>query len=80
MIFHLFTDGACQPNPGNGGWAFIIYPEGDTLNRIVRSGFKKDTTNNRMEIMALLKGLEYTRDSALTKKVLLFSESSSFFR
>ncbi len=59
MIFHLFTDGACQPNPGEGGWAFIVYPETHSEKRVARCGYEANTTNNRMEITAVLKGLEY---------------------
>lgn len=52
-----FTDGSAD-NTGDrsGGWAFVI----DFLGfRIISSGFEKDTTNNRMEILAVLKLLEY---------------------
>ena len=58
MRFHLFTDGACQPNPGNGGWAFIAYPETHPKKRVIKSGYEEKATNNRMELMAVLKGLE----------------------
>lgn len=58
----LFTDGACSGNPGPGGWAFILrHPE--TGKELVRSGGERDTTNNRMEMMAVIQGL-----SALTRK------------
>jgi len=59
MRFYLFTDGACQPNPGNGGWAFVVYPKDRIDEKIAQSGYQKDTTNNRMEMTAVLKGLEY---------------------
>ena len=53
----LFTDGACSGNPGPGGWAFILkHPSsGKSLEE---SGGEKLTTNNRMELMAAIKGLE----------------------
>jgi len=57
MEFHLFTDGACQPNPGFGGWAFVVYPEDKPQKKMSCSGYEKDTTNNRMEITAVLEGL-----------------------
>ena len=54
---HLFTDGACAGNPGPGGWAYIL--------RHVRSGKEKEasgsaqlTTNNRMELIAVIRGLD----------------------
>jgi cyclic pyranopterin phosphate synthase len=52
---NIYTDGSCIGNPGPGGWAVIII---DGSNRQVLSGHETHTTNNRMEIMAILKGLE----------------------
>jgi ribonuclease HI len=53
----LFTDGACQHNPGPGGWAFILrHPASG--RQISRSGGESMTTNNRMELMAVIRGLE----------------------
>ena len=50
----IYTDGACSGNPGPGGWgAILMY--GDTRKEI--SGAKKDTTNNIMEITAVLEAL-----------------------
>ncbi|MDR1959696.1 MAG: ribonuclease HI [Planctomycetaceae bacterium] len=52
----LFTDGACSGNPGPGGWAFILrHPKSG--QEIVRNGGEPDTTNNRMELMAVIAGL-----------------------
>lgn len=62
MKYEIYTDGACQPNPGTGGWAFILYRVGDS-ERITKSGAEKDTTNNRMELKAVLEGLKHFRDS-----------------
>ena len=52
----LFTDGACSGNPGPGGWAFILYhnPSG---KRMESSGGEAETTNNRMELRAVVEGL-----------------------
>lgn len=56
----LFTDGACSPNPGPGGWAFILrHPASG--KELERSGAERFTTNNRMELMAVIKGLEALR-------------------
>jgi ribonuclease HI len=53
----LFTDGACSGNPGPGGWAFILrHPASGKEMR--RSGGERETTNNRMEMMAAIEGLE----------------------
>ena len=59
MDFCLYTDGACQPNPGNGGWAFIAYPEEHPEDQVSQSGYQENTTNNRMEMTAVVKGLAY---------------------
>jgi ribonuclease HI len=53
----LFTDGACSGNPGPGGWAFILrHPATD--KELEQSGGEAETTNNRMELMAVIRGLE----------------------
>jgi ribonuclease HI len=54
---HLFTDGACSGNPGPGGWAFILrHPASG--KELERSGGEPRTTNNRMELSAVVRGLE----------------------
>jgi ribonuclease HI len=54
-LVELYTDGACSGNPGPGGWACIL-KSGDHLKKL--SGFEPETTNNRMELMAVIMGLE----------------------
>lgn len=51
----LFTDGACSGNPGKGGWAAILQSEG---REKVLAGGEAQTTNNRMELMGVISGLE----------------------
>ena len=51
----IFTDGACRGNPGPGGWAALLR-YGDTEKMF--SGAQEQTTNNRMELMAAIEGLE----------------------
>jgi len=51
----IYTDGSCLNNPGNGGWAAIISVNGE-VKKI--SGSVKDTTNNKMELMAPIKALQ----------------------
>jgi ribonuclease HI len=53
----IYTDGACKGNPGAGGWAFITI-ENDTIIH-KQSGHEKHTTNNRMELTAVMKALQY---------------------
>jgi ribonuclease HI len=67
----LFTDGACSGNPGPGGWAFILrHPSSG--REIERSGAEHDTTNNRMELRAVIEGLGSIRRPSL---VDLYSDS-----
>lgn len=54
----LFTDGACLGNPGPGGWAALLRHRG---NERELHGGEADTTNNRMELMAVIRGLEALR-------------------
>jgi len=56
MIVKIYTDGSCVGNPGPGGWAAIII---DDNNKKEIFGGEKFTTNNRMELTAAIKGLEY---------------------
>lgn len=67
----LFTDGACSGNPGPGGWGLILrHPASG--KEIERSGGDPRTTNNRMELTAVIEGLRLlTRPS----RVDLFSDS-----
>ncbi|VVT04732.1 ribonuclease H [Rhizobium sp. EC-SD404] len=52
---HIFCDGACEPNPGPGGWGVVTYRDGVELSSL--SGGEPDTTNNRMELTSLLAAL-----------------------
>ena len=51
----IYTDGACSGNPGAGGWCAILM-HGDAQKQI--SGHEGETTNNRMELMAVIEGLK----------------------
>lgn len=53
----LYSDGACSGNPGPGGWAFLMRHE--TTGKVLeRSGAERYTTNNRMELQAVIEGLK----------------------
>ena len=54
----IYTDGACSPNPGWGGWAAILVSPAHDRFRKEISGGEADTTNNRMELKAAIRGLE----------------------
>ena len=54
-MIEIYTDGSCLTNPGNGGWAAIINKDGE-ITKI--SGNEKNTTNNRMELIAPINALK----------------------
>ncbi len=68
---HIYTDGAAKGNPGNGGYGVVMELVGTTYKKEFYEGFRL-TTNNRMELLAVIVGLE-----KLTKpmKVLVVSDS-----
>jgi len=76
MEIKIYTDGACVGNPGPGGWAAIIISEN---NRKELFGGEKLTTNNRMELTAAIKALEYfanNEEKQLTfKQIKVFTDS-----
>tara|TARA_R110002049_G_scaffold4601_5_gene32360 strand:- start:506230 stop:506688 length:459 start_codon:yes stop_codon:yes gene_type:complete len=69
---HLFTDGACSGNPGPGGWAFILRCV-KTGKELERSDGEPESTNNKMELMAVIRGLEALNEDC---EVTLFADSS----
>jgi ribonuclease HI len=66
LDFKVFTDGACKGNPGPGAWATIIQHGGD---EDTRSGFEPWTTNNRMELMAVIEALRILDESSVVTVV-----------
>jgi ribonuclease HI len=61
-MIKIYTDGACSGNPGSGGWAAIII-NGNNIEKI--SGRSENTTNNRMELIAVISALKFTKDQNL---------------
>lgn len=59
-LIKVYTDGACSGNPGPGGFAAIIID--DTGKEHIVSGGEKNTTNNRMELIALIESLRLIRN------------------
>ncbi|MFA5450000.1 MAG: ribonuclease HI [Clostridia bacterium] len=66
----IYTDGACSGNPGKGGWAAILIYKGYEKEH---SGNAQYTTNNRMELMAVIEGLSLLKEPC---KVSLYSDSA----
>ncbi|MBE3592603.1 MAG: ribonuclease HI [Thermoanaerobacter sp.] len=69
-VVEIYTDGACSGNPGPGGWAAVLLYKG-TKKEI--SGFEENTTNNRMELKAVIEALKALKRPC---KVNLYSDSS----
>ena len=67
----LYTDGGCSGNPGPGGWGFILRHEA-TGKEMEKSGAERETTNNRMELTAVVRGLEALKRPC---RVELFTDS-----
>ena len=65
----IYTDGSCLTNPGSGGWAAII---NENNKKKIISGNEKNTTNNRMELLAPINALKGIRPGA---KIKIYTDS-----
>jgi ribonuclease HI len=70
-VVEIYTDGACIPNPGPGGWGAVL--RFGTAEKDLCGGDAGRTTNNRMELMAPIRALESLTRSQLT--VMLYTDS-----
>jgi len=68
-MIEIYTDGSCLENPGNGGWAAIINTNGN-IKKI--SGNEKNTTNNRMELMAPINALKNINSD---EEIIVYTDS-----
>ncbi len=72
----IFTDGACSHNPGPGAWGFFIPlcpPDGTPFHH---TGFVPDTTNNRMELLAVIEALQWCHTHyPMAESLRIFSDS-----
>ena len=68
-MIEIYTDGSCLENPGNGGWAAIINNDGN-IEKI--SGSEKNTTNNRMELLATINALKQIESN---KQIKIYTDS-----
>ena len=68
-MIKIYTDGSCLNNPGDGGWAAIINNDGEILKI---SGSEKNTTNNKMELMAPISAL---KKISKNKKIKIYTDS-----
>jgi len=72
MDVHIYTDGACSGNPGKGGYGIVMEWVGRPYKKEFSQGFRK-TTNNRMELLAVIVALEQLKKENL--EILVISDS-----
>jgi len=70
MKYKIYTDGACSGNPGPGGWGAVIFDQNNKQKNI--SGSEKNTTNNRMELLAAIMSLKKIKTNS---EVVIFTDS-----
>lgn len=68
----FYTDGGCSGNPGPGGWAYAVSEDGKLVE--TRSGGEAATTNNRMELTAVIMALRYALEKG-EKEVTVLTDS-----
>ena len=69
---HIYTDGACSGNPGPGGYGIVMELVGNSYKKEFSEGYKK-TTNNRMELLAVIVALEQLKTKEV--EITVFSDS-----
>ena len=77
-MIYVYTDGGCSGNPGPGGWAYVMILktfQGDTI-AAEGYGAEPDTTNNRMEILAVISALKALKEKPeLPRQLTLYTDS-----
>ena len=71
MKYRIYTDGACSGNPGPGGWGAVIFDQKDNQKNI--SGSEKNTTNNRMELLAAIMALKKIK---VNSEIVVYTDST----
>lgn len=72
QVVHIYTDGAARGNPGPGGYGIVMEWVGKAYKKEFSKGFKL-TTNNRMELLAVIEGLKKLKNPGI--KVMVFTDS-----
>ena len=71
MKYIIYTDGACSGNPGPGGWGAVIFENEKNQNNI--SGSVRNTTNNRMELLAAIMALKKVQNNS---QITIYTDST----
>lgn len=74
----IYTDGGCSGNPGPGGWAFVVF-DGDK-ELAARSGGDVQTTNNRMELTAVIESLQFVLSLGEPRPVVQINTDSQYVK
>lgn len=72
MSLIIYTDGSCIPNPGQGGWGYIAIHSDMEIHM---SGYEKSSTNNRMELMAVIQALKDYDKSREFRDFTIYTDS-----
>ena len=76
MSIEIYTDGSSLGNPGPSGWGVIILEEDDIqISEIILSGNEKKSTNNRMELKAVIESIEFVTE----KEIKIYIKNKYFF-
>ena len=73
----IYTDGGCANNPGRGGWAYIAVLKTFQGEKIIAQnmGVQEETTNNRMELSAVIEALRALRTMDVPRRAVLYTDS-----
>jgi ribonuclease HI len=74
----IFTDGACSGNPGPGGWGTIVALPDGTVHEL--GGSNRETTNNRMELAATIRGLDMLKADLPVRPIIVYTDSTYVIR
>ena len=76
MALNIYTDGGCSGNPGPGGWAYVIINDANGDNTQLENwGAEKSTTNNRMELQAVIAALETLSSTNPGAEIIVHTDS-----
>ncbi len=68
MSYTIYSDGGCSGNPGPGGWGFLILKDGELI--LEKSGGEELTTNNKMELTAVIEALSFLKENGIAEASL----------
>jgi len=80
IVLYIYTDGGCSGNPGPGGWAYVMIQKTVQGDKIIAEEFggEKSTTNNRMELFAVISALKVLEAEPAPQKNLTLCTDSQY--